>query len=234
MNSIKVNDKMEKSIHSGYEGELYFYGDKIIKIFRDRVTNSKNFENKIHKIELLNEKYDGIIKPTDLVYQDDKVVGYAMPYLDGYKSICTLSFKKNEKIKILTELLKKLEMMHKKGIIYGDIHSANILVNKDLDVELCDIDNVKIGKYDIDNLHVNAIRYMSIIKEADETLDTYMYNLYCVSLLFNIVEPYTLEYIRNFPRKLKKYNKEYEDIIDKMICLNKETKDDIKPLIKLP
>ena len=45
-----------------------------------------------------------------------------------------------EKIKIFKKVLETMAFMHEKGVLHGDLHHGNILINEDLDVKIIDFD----------------------------------------------------------------------------------------------
>ena len=207
----------------GREGYLYVYKDSLIKIF----INHDVIDNKINKVKLLHE-IDLDITPTSLVSINGNIVGYSMPYLKDYHSVDPIYLSKKKKLIIMHKLIDKLEDLHKKGIIYGDIRIGNILINKNLDVVLCDMDNVYINGYGYDILGNISKRYIDKFG-IDESLDIYSFNLCLACMLYNVIEPVVLDFLRFQPKLFKKYNKDYMEIIDNMITL--KDKDKIKRLI---
>ena len=215
-----TNDKLR-----GCEGTLYIYGDVLVKIFFDK----NKLENKIHKIDLINKTKIGAIKPINLVEVNGKTIGYTMPYLKDYHQINPNKLTEEEKKIILRKLKSKLDIFHEEGIIYGDINNGNVLINDDLDVELCDIDNVSIKGLSFDVMSETGEEYL---KKFDicENFDEYMFNLYAISIMHNINPIFILSYIKVFQDEFKEYNENYKEIIKNYVNLNRK---EFKPLIRL-
>ena len=224
METIDLDESFFKSqSFSGCEGNLYIYKDSLIKIF----TNKDVIQNKIAKLTLLHDLDIDII-PTSFISINGEIKGYSMPYLKDYRAVNPEFLRKKKKLIILEKLNNKLDELHSKGIIYGDIRSGNILINSDLDLVLCDIDNVSINGYGFDILGDIAKRYVRKYG-IDETLDIYSYNLYTAVLMYNTHDPFALDCMMYNSRRYKKYNHDYMDIIDNMVSLNDKSK--IKRLI---
>ena len=216
----------------GYESTIFIYGDSLIKVFSDR----SKIENKVKKLELIYNTDIKEVKPTALVKTQNGIVGYTMPYLKDYQNIDSLYLSKSKKKEILKKLLDKIPELHKEGIIYGDFNDKNLLLSKnvlesnDFDLVLCDIDNVSIGGLDFDLKSKVEERYLDSFG-IDETLDTYMYNLFSVCYIYNQHPPFILDFLRYEPHHFRKLGKNYKDILDNYINL---TNKDFKQLIKLP
>lgn len=209
----------------GYESKLYIYGNNLIKIFFD----DSKIENKISKLKLLSEKNTGMIKPLDFVAYEGEIIGYTMPYLKDYYPIDPFLISRRNKKEILRKLKTKIDELHKEGIIYGDFSNNNLLINDNLDLELCDFDNVSIGGYDTDLKSSISERYIKRFG-LDDAYDEYMFNLYCVCLLDNIHPPLVLDYIKKEARLFKKHNKEYQELVENYIKLENKK---FKPLRRL-
>lgn len=210
----------------GYESKLYIYGDNLIKIFFD----DSKIENKISKLKLLSEKNTGMIKPLDFVAYEGEIIGYTMPYLKNYYPIDPFLLNRKSKKEVLRKLKNKIDELHQEGIIYGDFNNSNLLINDNLDLELCDFDNVAIGGYDTDLKSSISERYIKKFG-LDETYDEYMYNLYCVCLLDNIHQALVLDYIMHEIHHFKRNNKEYLELVKNYVKL--QDKNNFKPLRRL-
>ena len=233
MEKIKLNESFfnNKPKYQGHESTLYLYEESLIKIF-----NQKDYElikNKIAKLEIISDIKEDIIKPTHLVYMNNNVIGYTMDYKKGYIKAKNIKFKtKNARIKILENILNQLEILHKYGIIYGDIHRSNIIYNMKNEAYLCDLDNVRIGNLDFDILYMIPKIYRRRISEIDEYMDNYMFNIIIASILYNCHELRAMDYIYYNKEAFKEFGDDYLDIIDAMISLNDSSKEKIKTFIK--
>lgn len=229
--NLKKDFLMRSPNFRGSESNLYLYNtNKIVKIFK---TNDKTIlSNKEHKIDILNSIDEDILKPTNKVYINDKFSGYAMKYEEDSHHMDYYFLRKRDKIKLLKELYKKIEILHKHGIIYGDIHGGNILMDKYGDIQLCDLDNVKIDNYSFDIMSLNGKRYIHSVKEIDEYMDTYMFNLYVIACLNNINSLFAFDYLSDSNNERKFIKNGVNDIRKAMILLDDESKTNIKPLIK--
>ena len=233
MEKIKLNENFfnNKPKYKGHESTLYLYEGSLIKIF-----NQKDYElikNKIAKLEIISDIKEDIIKPTHLVYMNNNVIGYAMDYKKGYKNTKKTShMSKKTKLKVLNNTLDQLNILHKYGIIYGDLHRSNILYNKKGKSYLCDLDNTRIGNLDFDILYIVPKVYVWKISEIDEVMDNYMFNIITSSILYNHHELKALEYMRHNKESFKNLNDDYLNIINAMTSLNNKTKNKIKKFIK--
>lgn len=237
-------DFIEQTPHyKGLESNIFILGDQAIKIFKTSETNNKEMIlnknnndmllNKLNKIILLNKVEDDILKPNALVYIDGVFRGYTMDNKVGFSNISGFNGSIKEKQVILAKTYLELEKLHRNGIIYGDLHEGNVMVNNKGDICLCDLDNVKIGNLDFDIVSVNQRRYLYFIKDVDYSIDTYMFNLLAVAFLNNIDTLFSLDYLkdkRNI-RKIKKFIA--AETIDSMINLDENSKAKIKTLINV-
>ena len=120
------------------ESNCYLKKDVVYKIFKENIDIEKRI--KIIKI-FLNNKIDGCPKIEDLIYEDNKVVGYIMKYyprLKQLKDINNFNFLKQK----LLELIKiHLLLENEYNICYFDYSNNNVfLYNKNillLDIDSC-------------------------------------------------------------------------------------------------
>lgn len=220
-----------KADYSGLEAKLYIYiyEDKLIKIFDSRFI----IDNKLKKLEVISKIDDDIIKPTDIVYVDGIASGYAMEYKSTYKQLDILKPRFiTSKFKIVKNVLKQIEILHENGIIYGDLHHGNVLVDDNCNVYLCDLDNTKIGEYKFDYLNCFEQIYFYKTHQFDYQIDYYHFNILMATLLFNTHEYWTMEHLNKNKFLLSLYNKDSKEIIEAMNDLSSSNKDKIKPLIK--
>lgn len=136
-------------------------------------------ENKFKKIKLLYDMkdYKNGLRPLETFSLNGKFVGYRVEYLDCLVlQFTVLSIE--EKIFYLKQIKDILLFYHELGIIYGDIKDNNIFIDKKKKrIIFGDIDNMKIGKYDIDSMSSFASNFISKYGMVDNNLDSYMFNL---------------------------------------------------------
>ena len=135
-------------------------------------------DNKLKKIEILYQKDpQGLIKPLRTLTLDKKLIGYEMTKEIGAFQYAPKAFKTNENIAILTQSGKILRGLAQLDMTYGDVNPRNILVNERTgEVTFCDIDNMRIGNYEIDVMDPELYEYGET-RAYDQTADAYMHNL---------------------------------------------------------
>nr|WP_246367250.1 hypothetical protein [Microbacterium marinum] len=130
----------------------------VVKIFdTDHVTAHRRA-----KVELLvNSGFNvvGVCAPTALVLNEaDEFVGYAMPRAAGRELQRTLfnrrkferefpSWKKADLVDICLSFLRKVEYLHSKNVLLGDINPKNVMVDENKHVSLIDADSWQINGY---------------------------------------------------------------------------------------
>jgi serine/threonine protein kinase len=150
MNITKLPDN---PLVEGGEGYIYEKNNKIWKIFK----NTVNLSEKESKLKLLISKKlpNNIIKPLDLIYKNNKFVGYVMNKIDGdeLKRLTNRKFVKlhnitnKDVIYILIKIKEILKLLHSKNIIIGDLNDNNILFDDNNNVFFIDCDSWTIDNY---------------------------------------------------------------------------------------
>jgi len=137
---IKVGNKrlvLSKSdfVASGGEASVYAKGSTAYKIY----SNKKQTLPSKKMTELSVLTHPGIIKPLDLIYDGNKVIGYSMRYIPSTWTLCQLftkAFRERHKIKNdrILDLVKKIREVvqhcHEKGILIVDLNEMNVLTDK--------------------------------------------------------------------------------------------------------
>lgn len=233
MKEIELNRKyIIKKISSGIESNIYAY--KInsnvycLKLFKNEIdfcnysipTTNEILENKKNKLQIIHENslFYNETYPISLVYENGQFAGYIMK-LENNTTANIFSKTKN-KIEILKKYKEKIEKFNKSGIYIGDISKRNIIITNE-DVKLCDLDNIKIGKYDFDILSLFQNEYIRTYNNI-ENIDKYCFNLFSISFLAKIIPCFSFDYLRDnkLPKpinskknyqllKEKKYSEEY-------------------------
>lgn len=139
----------------GFEGCILLYNQNILlKHFFPHLKGIMNLQNKMYKLMRFQEKNisDGIITgPTMLLTVDGKFEGFAMKKVPD--AITIDSVKNLDKLIILySKLFAKLDMLHRKGIVVGDIKRENIIVSGDNNPIFVDVDSMGIDELPIDNI----------------------------------------------------------------------------------
>ncbi|MBN2892889.1 MAG: hypothetical protein JXL97_13560 [Bacteroidales bacterium] len=146
--TLNINDKDE--INRGGEGKIMLvknHPDIVAKIFHNPQDNS--LENKLLHLKKLDANV--FVTPQEILYQNNKLVGYTMQFLGSdffaISTIFSKNFCQKEKIdfdfkKTIAEKLRKaVENAHQNGIIIGDLNQFNILVNLNKDIKIIDTDS---------------------------------------------------------------------------------------------
>ncbi len=212
--------------HCGYESNLYeFEKDYLIKIFKTE--DSEILKQKEDKIEILNSlELNGII-PLEKVYIDNNFRGYLSKTEKDFHPVDSLRQKNKEKQRILLLLRKELELLHQNNILFGDIHSENILYDGNT-IKLCDLDNAYINNINFDALNNYISTYIHNIDTIDYRIDNYALNIFTVGYLNKISFPYIFEFILNKGRLNYSLNSiENKIIINNLVNIRKEYNDDL-------
>ncbi len=224
---IKVFNK------TGVESTIYLYelDGKIVLLkrfkdeikFHDRViiTSENILENKEKKIELIENKMclKDEVKILASAYEDGKFIGYFMEFDDSYLKTVDQFLKRKNKIKILKQLRKKIEEFNSNNIFIGDMKLDNILLSSDYDIKLCDLDNFKIDNLDFDIQSV-IMKHFNKRCSKTEYIDSYVFNLFTISLIENIYMPYIFDYLSSEKLPHIINTKENKDVLDSIINLD--------------
>ena len=172
-----------EKIASGGEGTVYeIDGNKVAKIYfepQGRLPKMSAFISKGLKVR-------GICTPDELLYdKDKKFVGFTMQKAEGkslqlsvfqpqlFKNLFP-SWSKIEITKLALNVLDKIEVLHEKDILVGDINPMNInVVNYD-DVYLLDTDSFQIDDYpcpvgtvDFTAPEIQGVNYTEFIRSKE-------------------------------------------------------------------
>lgn len=186
----------------GSEGMIIKGQDKrsFRKIFDDFGLTSekteKTLENKLNKLNKLYqiENFDNDVKIKNTVSCNGKLVGYDMVSDKINYPYTVVPLLKNDKIKFLKRIKKKLEYFHRLGIVFGDVKSDNILIDKrHKNISFCDLDNIQIYEHPIDLYNVHIFKFQNEDHLLDKSVDYYMYNLLLLNEL--LYEHYDYEHI---------------------------------------
>lgn len=186
-----------------YEENLYIY-----KEFYNKNYLKKN----ISKINTLNKiNLNCGIFPAYLVYDElnSEYSGYLTEYV---KYNNALILKKNtDKITRLLKIKESIIKLHKEGIIHGDLHFGNILVDLNTyDNKIIDFDNCSYKRYKTKISYANdyAVEYIKHYG-INQGLDIFLFNIMTYCILNNNLSYYLVR------RDI--YNKQY-GVFDNQKC----------------
>lgn len=172
-----------KEIAAGGEGRVLEYSStEVLKVYH--TPRPKAFENHLKSLMSLSKLF---ISPNDVWYDNTKVAGFTMPYVDlnSYKifsdlfnkSFCsthklTLQFK----VSLLTKLKAGLDELHSKGIVVGDLNQYNIFFNFKGDLLFVDVDSFQTSTQPHNGVLLDDIRDWVNPAISDKT-DTWSFNI---------------------------------------------------------
>lgn len=180
-------------------------GTSLYKLFTDQRGNITSMsENKqIKVLSLYQKNLSYAVKPISTISYKGEMVGYEITYnpYDCPLENMTLLDRKTL-IKILKETRNVLEYFASKDITYGDVTADNILINiKTGTITFCDIDNMRVGTYQIDTLGSPLTRYYERTGVIDAKADAYMHNLLTIKKL-SCPNQYESEIIKDLRREI--------------------------------
>ena len=112
----------------------------------------RNKQSKIIRLGAMETLQNELKVSATITDSQGKFIGYEMTSPIPLYPLDTNPFiTADEKVTYLRQLKRRLEDLHKHGIIYGDIKESNVLWNNDQGVIcFCDLDNTQIGTCKID------------------------------------------------------------------------------------
>ncbi len=142
-------------IGSGTFGKIYKDGDKVYKLYKEEIKGeyyqlhsnpSLNYNPitryKLNRLKQIKGKIKNCNLAYDSIYIDGKFSGVVADYFEGEtlrKVKDELTF--DEKLKISREIVETMKKLQKNGIYPLDLHLSNVMVGKDLEVRLVDLDD---------------------------------------------------------------------------------------------
>lgn len=146
----------------GWEADMYYlnYQGKD-KAFKKLIVNQGAiFANKLMTLEELDSNREflpqSFVVPEFLCSIQGELSGFAMPYLDG-TNLSTLLMDKHVDSKLKVFYLRRIgdilyQLQHirdntnLKNLYIGDLHEANFMIDKNMDLRVVDVDSVKINE----------------------------------------------------------------------------------------
>jgi hypothetical protein len=150
----------------------------LYKLFWNYNNQSPMPENKVKKIELLYKmQLEHSIRPVSTISYNDMIIGYEMTTDDNFQSYELFHLDRNELIYFLEKTKKILEYFTNNGIIYGDVETRNILLNRNTgEIRFCDMDNVQIRNYKMDKIPDKLANY-EMLRGIDYDVHPFMHNI---------------------------------------------------------
>lgn len=177
---------------SGGEGTVYVEHGKAFKIYHDpkKMIPLGKFQ------ELQNIKNPNVIKPEELIYDyHQNIIGYTMKPLYNTVSLSRVlttdyqngnSISHNDLINIMLSIKKLIEDIHNAKCLMVDINDSNILVDKDLNVYIIDVDSFQTPNYKATALQEYAKDFSVKNYQFSELSDWYSFALLSFRLLIGI------------------------------------------------
>lgn len=144
-------------------------------------------DSKFQKIKMLYEmQLPNSVIPVASITYNRELIGYEMTY---DKDDVPLSRPKNyeNRAEIIRQGLQSqeiLEMFSRRGVVYGDVATRNILFNlRTAKLKFCDMDNAQIGYLPIEAKDYFLDNYIFERKGVDSTVDAYMHNIMIMNQL---------------------------------------------------
>ena len=141
------------SKRAGGEGYVYkTYRNLVCKIYKDKHLSYTNFK-KIEKMLEYDVHNRYIIWPKDILFYQNKFIGYVMEEVQNAKSLDELrdtsfpNFSILDRLTLAYHFLKNTHYLHKKGIIVGDMKFDNILVKSPKEVYIIDSGSFQIEDF---------------------------------------------------------------------------------------
>ena len=224
MEIIKYNDldfsKMKKLTSQGSTSTVYETDNHCIKILDKMTPEEKNLIRlKLQEIDGL--RIDNVLLPTKFIYNNHSFIGYFMDRFpnstnlyDNFDQTDIIDF--NAFLKALYKTSEIMRDIHNNGIILQDFSFDNILIDKNGNVKICDIDGCSYKGYQGAFMSIIITNYYGIIFrkifDINQELDKQ-------SLLFSMLVFIYGTYINKM--------KQYDELVDKS-----KTLQNIRPIFE--
>lgn len=154
--------------------------------------------------------------PQFIVLKRNNILGYLTYFDKNNKNIYSLDLCYEDKIKLLKNVKKKIQMLHKNyKLIHGDLNVQNILSSKDLNTSLIDFDSTLRFDQEI----VSTVSFSMVLKDYlkcykfDKNADIYRFNISTFKFLNDLQSDESVLQLLNLGlldenKYLKKLNKE--------------------------
>lgn len=215
---IRYNQKFEES----NEADVYYgyYEGKPI-VFK-KFKNNKDINNKVKKIKILKKRLNNVtnvITANALVYNQNNIIGYIMPFVYGTLLIDYPLQSKKKSIELLKQLASDIKKLHEYNIVLAD-YDNNTLLTPDKQLIFIDHDNFGVDDLVIDNENRLLKQYKKQVKCIDTHFDDYYMNLLTLAYLKKISFPYIDLYISIEKNNLIFKDESINKIVQNTINLN--------------
>ncbi|MBI4021594.1 MAG: hypothetical protein HY369_05105 [Candidatus Aenigmarchaeota archaeon] len=166
---VKHTLRPQDSVGKGGEADVYrISGSRVVKVFKapDHPDYANEPGEQAAARQRLAEHQDKlpafprglparVIAPEELATsRDHRIVGYAMPFVDGAEVLSMLSersyraagFPTSRVLEVFTDLHGSVAGLHQKGVVIGDCNDLNVLV-KGSQAFLIDADSFQFGRF---------------------------------------------------------------------------------------
>lgn len=152
MNQIKIGDidfPHLQIVHSdnNLESTIYHDDKKAYKIFKGQNKNELKFKKT--KIEILGDgiQLPNVVMPQDVILSEDYFWGYSMDYIQNSIPLYDFMTSNHEYFEIIRRLSQTIAKIHQdpRNIVIGDLNFDNIVMDKDNNFHIVDIDSCQIA-----------------------------------------------------------------------------------------
>jgi serine/threonine protein kinase len=215
-------------IHRGGEGRIILINGNSTQVAKIYHPGNQNInEARFNQLQKLNKQF--FIKPLDLLFQKNKVVGFTMEYAGKdffpLSSLFTKSFcQRNSidgqfKIKIANQLIEAVKSAHLNGFIIGDLNQYNVLISSKGEIRLIDVDSYETPWQKHSGLLLDDIRDYYYQGQVSMNSDYFALSV----LIFNML---------TFIHPFKGIHDKYKSLAERMIQKLPVFSDD--PLLTIP
>lgn len=127
------------------------YAMKILKAFQDEDKYQKTVQRFTREGEIVAKlDHDGIVKVHELGFGANQPVPYIlMEYVDGPSLFALIGKEKysyEDRLSVILQIAKTLEVVHAMGIIHRDIKPSNVLIAAGNRAKICDFGTARLGE----------------------------------------------------------------------------------------
>ena len=200
MNIYNISKKEFKSLNKlevnsvSTEAEMFVF-DRHNKWYKEKnlfkkfyITSGESFSNKLYTINNLIDlknylNIPELVLPNSIISINHKIYGFSLPFVENsttfYDIQKNINIPLEEKIKILKKYANILEQVHNYPTLYiGDIHEGNFLVDNIGNINIIDLDSVKIGHNNpFPSKYLTTNKIITNIKSKYTINDNFLYNI---------------------------------------------------------
>lgn len=220
--------KDQDEIQRGGEGRIILMPAKtglVAKIYHQGIAGID--ETRFNQLQNLDKEI--FVKPIDLLFQADKIVGYTMEYagkeffplsaLFNQNFILRNAIDDNFRKKIAEKLILAIKSAHHAGFVIGDLNQFNVLLRMNGDIKFIDVDSYQTPGYQHSGILLDDIRDYYYHGNVNMNSDYFALSI----LLFSLF---------TFTHPFKGIHQKYRILAERMINRIPIFLDD--PLLKVP